>query len=185
MRRLPNHVARGARLVSVVIAGLTRPAPRLVAIVMAVALLVPAGVSISAQQRTPAKKVRVAFLYSDGNLPATSKPTKRCSRNGPTSRTGRLHLPHRVDVRRREAGRDGVGRCAGARHDERADAPAFQCEAQVRPRSPACAKRAGRCWRSARGLLPKENVHEAGRDVRRHGARASGSTAASATSSDC
>jgi len=50
---------------------------------MAVALLVPAGVSISAQQGTLAKKVRVAFLYSDGNLPATLKAYKALLKERP------------------------------------------------------------------------------------------------------
>jgi len=40
-------------------------------IAFAIALFAAFSLSISAQQAAPAKKVRIAFLYSDGNLPAT------------------------------------------------------------------------------------------------------------------
>src|SRR6185503_18286249 len=45
---------------------------RLTAVMVVAALLLLAiSGTISAQQTPPAKKLRIAFLYSDGNLPAT------------------------------------------------------------------------------------------------------------------
>ena len=50
---------------------------------LAIALLVAGSVSISAQQAAPAKRVRIAFLYSDGNLPATLRAYKALLKERP------------------------------------------------------------------------------------------------------
>src|SRR4051812_14590035 len=68
-----RHCRAGLRLA---IAGLTRPA-------LHVVLAIVATISISAQQAPPAKKIKVAFLYSDGNLPATLKAYKALLKERP------------------------------------------------------------------------------------------------------
>src|SRR3954470_24945793 len=68
-----RHCRAGLRLA---IAGLTRPA-------LHVVLAIMATISISAQQAPPAKKIKVAFLYSDGNLPATLKAYKALLKERP------------------------------------------------------------------------------------------------------
>ena len=83
MRPLRNCVDRGATRVTLAIAGFTRTAPRLAGVIAALALLVSSSLSISAQQAPPAKKIRIAFLYSDGNLPATLKAYKALLKERP------------------------------------------------------------------------------------------------------
>src|SRR4051812_8438381 len=68
-----RHCRAGLRLA---IAGLTRPA-------LHVVLAIVATISISAQQAPAAKKIKIAFLYSDGNLPATLKAYKALLKERP------------------------------------------------------------------------------------------------------
>ena len=97
------------------------------------------------------KPVRIAYLYSDGNIPGTLKAYKALLQERPDLRGQvQLTLPHRVDlsdVQRRRA--DG-GRRARAGHHEPADARPLQRRAQDRS-DRARARRAARCSRSAKG----------------------------------
>ena len=62
-----------------------RPRVRRTAVgsVLVLALLLSGGLGISAQPPAPSKKVRIAFLYSDGNLPSTLKAYKALLKERP------------------------------------------------------------------------------------------------------
>ncbi len=121
----------------------------------------PTGPEPTSPEPSVAQPVRIAYLFSDGNLPGTLKAFKALLQERPDLR-GRVALTFLTESMFDDVKADEIiaRQRARAGHDEPADARALQRDAQDRPHRAACAAH-GKVFARRRRPAAEGDLHQA------------------------